>query len=94
MTLSESNLREVREFLYDVRLKWYDIGIELNIPLTELDDIKKKYNDDSSDCLREMVRVWLNSKSFETPPTWKALADALEAKAISKKALAAKGKLA
>ena len=87
--LSERDLRRVRDFLFSVQLKWYDIGIELDIPVRELNLIKRKYNDDPGDCLREMVIVWL--QSFENPPTWKALTGALNARAVNERALATEG---
>ena len=86
MALSKKDLKKVRDFLYDVRLKWYDIGLELEMDQTELDVIKSKYKDDPNDCLREMVSAWL--KSFENPPTWEALAEALSSRAVNEKKLA------
>lgn len=82
-------LTKVRDFLYGVRLKWYDIGLELEIEEEELDVIKHKENNDPSKCLREMIKVWL--KSVDKPPTWEALAEALKAKAVNEVALARKG---
>ena len=89
MPLTKKDLVKVRGLLYDVRRKWYDIGLELGIPATELDNIKIQYHNDLDDCLREVVRMWL--KSCDIPPTWQALANALQAKAVNEKALAAQG---
>ena len=87
MSFSESDLKEVRSFLYAVRLKWYDIGIELDIDPVELDEIKEKHNNDPSKCLREMIKVWLRSLTA----TMKALEDALGSPAVNEKKLASKG---
>ena len=80
------NLKEVREFLYSVRLKWYDLGLELDVDEEELDVIKAKDKDDPNTCLREMLRVRL-----KTPLTWKMLGQALCAKAINESEMSAKG---
>lgn len=79
-------LKELRTFLYDVRLKWYDIGLELEIDDNDLDVIKSVNNNDPSKCLVELIKVWLKLE-----PTWKALAEALGAQAVREKALSKKG---
>ena len=80
------SLKEARNLLYDVRLKWYDIGVELNVDEKKLDEIKFKNKEDPGVCLREMLRVCL-----ENTLTWRAIAEALEAKAISELRLASEG---
>lgn len=84
--LTISDLSKVREFLYDVRRKWYDIGLQLNILLTELDVIKDK-SMDPADSLLEVIRLWL--RSIEPLPTWRILADALRNKVVDEVKLAA-----
>lgn len=79
-------LKEIREFLYEARLKWYNIGIELDCDLTELDVIKLKHREDPTNCLTEMIRF----KICDTPLTWNVIAKALSAKAVDEKKLAAK----
>lgn len=83
------SLKEVRDFLYDIRLKWYDLGLELEVKEEDLDEIRVKYKDDPSDCQREMIKIWL--RFVDNPPTWNALAKALRAKAIKEIALAIEG---
>ena len=70
----ELSLKNVRGLLYDVREKWYDIGIELEIDAKELDIIRDKFADPGT-CLLEMIKIWL--KSINPQPTWKTLADVL-----------------
>ena len=84
--VTKLGLKEARNFLYEVRLKWYDIGVELNVDEEKLDEIKFKYDKDPGVGLREMLRVCLKNTL-----TWKAIAEALEAKAISEPILASKG---
>ena len=77
--------------MYDVRLKWYDLGLELDIPALKLDVIAQKNKNDHSDCLRDMLRVWL--RFVDNPPTWDAIAKALTTKVIDELELANEGKL-
>lgn len=90
MKLTIDDLQEVRECLFSIRVKWYDIGIELRIGAGELDTIRTTYSD-PKDGLTEMIKKWLKS-SKHGPPTWKVLAKALQAEAVDEKDIAEKGK--
>ncbi len=81
------NLKTVRQLLFDIRVKWYDIGLELDVAVGTLESIKSSYHD-PKDCLREMLKEWL--KSISPPPTWKRLATALRSSAVNEKSLAQK----
>ena len=80
-------LREVRQLLYPVRRKWYDIGIELGLKVGELDNIKAAYSD-HRECLTEM-KVWL--RSTHPLPTRKALGDAFRVETVNETEIAEKG---
>ena len=84
------SLKNLRDFLYPIRLKWYDLGIELDIPEEELDEIRSKNRDDYGACLRDMITVRLKFRDDQL--TWGHLADALKARAINELELAEKGK--
>jgi hypothetical protein len=81
--LTIADLKSARNHLYNVRRKWYDIGIELEIPIETLDTIRDRY-DSYGVCLIEMIKEWLNSEQA----TWKALAEALRAKPVNERKLA------
>ena len=85
------SLKNLRNFLYPIKLKWYDLGIELDIPGEELDEIKSKNKDDYGACLRDMIKARLKFKDDQL--TWKHLADALKARAINEPRLAVEGRL-
>lgn len=87
--LTIEDLKSVRKLLYDARRKWYDIGIELEIPIETLDTIKSRarLQDDYKVCLVEMIKEWLNSEQA----TRKALAEALRAKPVNERKLAYEG---
>ena len=77
--LTKKDLRTVRNAVYDVAAKWYDLGLELGIPADYLDTIKTSHSD-PQDCLREMLRRWLSGVDPE--PSWKVLSDALRNQAV------------
>ena len=83
------SLKNVRSFLYEVKLKWYDLGIELDVEVETLDEIKASNRDDHGACLREMIKVRLGF--VDKPLTWTHIADALNAKAINEQKLAEQG---
>ena len=56
--------------------KWEDIGIMLKIDSRRLDALKTTVNGTAQSCLREMLKLWL--KTIDPPPSWSAMADALE----------------
>ena len=89
--LTINDLKGVREYIHDVSSKWYDIGIELDIHVGTLDNIKAQHPDPSH-CLREMLIVWL--KSVNPEPSWNKLLTALCAKAVGEQALALDSKAA
>ena len=87
--LTSDDLKTVKKFLYSVRLKWYDIGLELGLKVDKLDDIRGSCGSNSDEALLRMLQIWL--KSFPTRPTWDQLAKALTHKAIDEAELAEQG---
>ena len=79
MSLNTKDLKYVREALLDVSNRWYDIGIELDLELIALDNIRDQYTS-NDECLREMLKVWLRGLRC----SWRSLVDALECKALKK----------
>ena len=78
-------MKEVREELWDISPKWYDIGLELGLRPGVLDGIRYK-NLDATTSLREMLLLWL--KTVDPPPTWEGLACALESRTVGEPRLA------
>lgn len=89
MVLTTGDVRQVRALLFKVRKKWYDIGIELDLHVKQLDEIKIKFHDDPAKCLLEIIILWLGSTN--KLPTWEAMAKALKADAVNEVALADEG---
>ena len=90
--LTQSDLVTVKRFLYDVKRKWYNIGLELGVEHNKLDEIQDKHGTDYDTCLREMLKIWL--KFYPNKPTWRQLADALKEQAIDERELADDGMVA
>ena len=87
MALSINDLKHVRGFLYGVRKKWYDIGVELDVVISDLDNIPT-VSDDPGESLLHVLKVRLKSA---TPLTWTIIGDALSVEAINEVALAEEG---
>ncbi len=71
--------------LYKARTKWRPIGIQLDIEVSDLDDIEKRYfvtwgNDR---CMEEMVCKWLKNC-----PNWEALISALKSPQVDEGGIA------
>ena len=75
-TMTIPELRMLLRELRRVADKWEDIGIELRIEEGQLMKIKLDNADKCEACLREMLRVWLHCVA--PPPSWSAMADALD----------------
>ena len=66
----------LRELCTKVSHQWQNIGIILKIDAGKLDDIKTSEKNISQSCLREMLTVW--TKQVNPPPSWSAIADAID----------------
>ena len=84
--LSLQNLQEIHEHLQGVRPKWYNIGVQLRLPPGELDAIQVEQQT-LSDCLREMIRMWL-CRNYPQP-TKDELCTALRSSVVDEARLAA-----
>ena len=71
--LTVDDLRHVIGAVYPARTKWYNIGLQLDVPVDTLDSIERERGDDG-DHLRNMLKWWLKQGAA----TWRALADALK----------------
>jgi hypothetical protein len=86
--LSIDNLRDVLKTMWEARVKWYYIGLELSISPGTLDSISKANNQNPDDCLTVMIKDWL--RSGKPKPSWAALANALKSPMVGYAQLAEK----
>ena len=86
-TFTEPTLKAVLNELHSVRVNWYNIGLELGIPYTELNCFRKMYSD-PSDSLREVLIHWLKT-AVDSPPSWEAVVSALRSPIVNEMNVAA-----
>ena len=70
--------------LHSVCPKWYNIGVQLEVPSFQLKIVEKK-SSDLMDQLRDTLDYWMNN---DPSPSWRHLVDALKAPSVSEKRLA------
>ena len=85
-TLTMEDLKTLVNELFEVRDKWYHLGVQLNMRPSDLKAIRTQYHNDPDDCLLEMLSQWLSITT--PPPTWQTVVDALYCPAILKPLLA------
>ena len=83
--LTKNDLKEVRNKVLPATSKWYDLGLELGILSDDLDTVKTG-NDKPQDCLREVLKRWLDNA--ELTPTWTTIIIALRSPAVGHHSLA------
>ena len=81
-SLNSGDLSKVRNVLWDARSKWYDIGVELEFKVGDLDAIKCAHRDDVGQCLTDMIARWLSRN--DPKPYWTTLCDALLKPAVGR----------
>ena len=69
-------LSDALRILMPIASNWKTIGTFLKVQGSLLDNIKADNQNQSVDCLREMLSHWL--KQINPQPTWQALASAVE----------------
>ena len=73
--------------LQQVRDIWFSVGVQLNMPLADLRSIRADFKDKSSDCLLEMLSVWL-TRTVPSSPSLERVVDALSSPAIDRPTVA------
>jgi hypothetical protein len=78
-------LRDLVEELFDVKHKWFSIGLRLNIPDDALEGIDKTCKDDLDTALRRMLQEWISREQ----PAWVTVVEALRSRSVRADVLAA-----
>ena len=84
MALTVDHLRIVRAELFKACTKWYDIGLELKVPVNILDSIEGQFGN-HSDKLRETLQIWLKTA---TEPSWQDVVGVLKSPVVGEPKLA------
>jgi hypothetical protein len=66
----------LKELINKVDSKWENIGILLKIEPYRLESVRTAERNDPQNCLREMLKLWLNK--INPPPSWSAITDAIK----------------
>ena len=85
--ITEPSLKALLHELHSVRASWYNIGLELDIPHTELDCFEQCHPDQLVS-MREMLKHWLKT-AVDPPPTWEAVVNALRSPLVNEMSVAA-----
>ena len=81
--LNESDLGGVYRSVFRARARWYNIGLNLNIPIGNLEVYKELSPDEA---LREVLKTWL--RQTNPAPTWSKLIEALRSPTVGEYQLA------
>ena len=81
--LNESDLGGVYRSVFRARARWYNIGLNLNIPIGNLEVYKELSADEA---LREVLKTWL--RQTNPAPTWSRLIEALRSPTVGEYQLA------
>ena len=84
MALNTEDLGVIYDELFDIRVKSYNLGLQLKVPVGTLDSITKQYPD-HSDQLRETLKAWLKMAAQQK---WQTIVEILRSRTISELKLA------
>ena len=79
-TLKPDDAIEILEEILPARIKSYNFGLKLKLPLDEVKAIHAKHQS-AEDHLRDVIEIFLNGVGSE--PTWRAIVDALRSPAVN-----------
>ena len=85
--LSINHLDQVRQAIWEGRIEWRNLGLELKLSPDTLKAISKKYPQSIDECFVEMLSEWLRSGCR---PTWEDMIWALRSPIVGLQALAIK----
>ena len=81
--MEQNDLGLLLEELLDVQTKWYNLGLQLDLPVSTQDRIKTQFSDPREQLL-EMLKTWLRT-GYQS---WKTLTDALRNRNVGESQLA------
>ena len=80
MTLDD--LRELVNLLNPVRNKWYAVGLQLRVPVSDLNSIRSQFSD-LGERLCEMLQLWLKRQGT----SWTDIFEALSSRSVGEEQL-------
>ena len=86
--LTIKDLATVQTSLWEARPKWYNLGLQLDMAVDDLDAIKHTNLQNVDECLTDLLRLWL--RQADPRPCWEAVVKALKLPSVNFKQLACK----
>ncbi len=80
----------IRRSLKGIASEWDDLGELLGLPYDKVESIKVDCPRDVKECLKKVIRKWLEGKGSGEPPSWRSLCEALRDPLIGREDLASK----
>lgn len=80
-------LRDLQETLYPMRSKWYQFGVQLDVPTDTLDTISSS-SEKLDDKLLQMLKEWVKQMESKGVVTWEAVVEVLIRQSIGENQLA------
>ena len=68
-------IKDLIRYLKDIVIRWYELGVELDVPLNKLDEIRCNNSSDVYQCKLLMLQEWQRRPTLK--PSWCTLVDAL-----------------
>ena len=84
MAAVEDDFREVYREVVSIQSNYYQFGIELGLPLREMDAIQNAFRQDIPQAFTEVLKVFLKHRyniQKYGPPTWRKLVEAVDSPA-------------
>ena len=78
---AEDDFREVYREVANIQSNYYQLGIELGLPLREIEAVKKAFQQDIVQAFTDVLGIWLRHRyNIEKygPPTWRRLVEAVD----------------
>ena len=86
--LVPDNLKDVQDLVWDARIKWSNLGLELGIKIDALEVIEQNHKSDIDTCFKAMLLKWL--RMVDPLPSWEGLISALGKNSVGRKDLVEK----
>ena len=64
--LNSRDLKEICSKLWEARIKWFNIGLGLNLDDSDLEAIRRTNRDNVDDCFMDMLKKWLTTSPKPT----------------------------
>ena len=68
-------IKDLMHYLKDIVIRWYELGVELDVPLNKLDEIRCNNSSDVYQCKLLMLQEWQRQPTLKH--SWCTLVDTL-----------------